>query len=414
MIRIFSALVPVLFFASVSSAEFVPPHPQGIEVLSDLNLLRSLNVPILAQDPRINLGYARLDAMSAARLSQLNHARGRCGGYEALPPVPNGFTSNRQAEMAALADHVAKDRTYASFSPRRMLALPKRPEIEKALGQLSMDQLREFVTWASSFPSRDNRAPNPNVAVAALVEKLKALGATYRVPLQIDLISHKSTQQKTVRVRLVGSKSPQEVVVLGAHFDSISQGWLAPRAAPGADDDASGSANIFDVLRVILAQGQPTARTLEFYWYAGEESGLLGSSEIAEEAKAQKKNVVAVLQLDMTLFPGAGELVIGNMSDFTSAWLREFLVAMNTTYLGVKIADDTCGYGCSDHASWYRRGYPTLMPFEATMRTMNTRIHTQNDVITAQSSFTHSLIFSKIGLIFALELGNTPAVQPYR
>ena len=153
---------------------------------------------------------------------------------------------------------------------------------------------------------------------------------------------------------------------------------------------------------------------MDFFWYAGEESGLLGSAEIAKTYKANKQNVIAVLQLDMTLFPGAGELTIGSMTDFTSAWLRDYLKAINPIYLKAQISEDQCGYGCSDHASWFRQGYPTLMPFEATMNSMNEDLHTPQDVITPKSSFSHSVMFTKLALVFAMDLANSDIHQPYQ
>ena len=123
-----------------------------------------------------------------------------------------------------------------------------------------------------------------------------------------------------------------EIVVLGAHHDSINQSWGETRA-PGADDNASGSSNLFEALRILASQGR-AARTIEFFWYAGEESGLLGSAEIARDYAARKKNVVGVLQLDMTLFPGDGEFVLGSMTDFTSPALRAWFAELNKTYMG--------------------------------------------------------------------------------
>ena len=115
----------------------------------------------------------------------------------------------------------------------------------------------------------------------------------------------------------------------------------------------------------------------------------------------------------MTLFPGEGEFVIGNVTDFTSAWLRDWMVAANQSYFKVRFVEDQCGYGCSDHASWYRQGYPTLLPFEATTKSMNHAIHTVDDVLGPQSSTRHSLVFSRIALAFAMDFGNSAMLQPY-
>lgn len=414
MSRTVLAVLIGMGFASPSLAQYVDA-PGKVEVLADLNALTALQIPILARADRAGVGYAILTPDMQARLSALNHARGRCAGYEVLPSTPGPSVENQSRVLNQLQQHVDADRRWVSFSPRRF-AIPARPEISAALNELSEDNLRAFVTWASSFPTRDNRGQDPNIAVRALVQKLQSMIApmprSLNQNIQLELVNHKSTKQQSIRVRIVGRSRPDEIIVLGGHFDSINQSWGGSKAAPGADDNASGSANILEAFRVISARGQ-LERTVEFYWYAGEESGLLGSAEIAKDYKTQGKKVIAALQLDMTSYPGNGEFVIGSETDYTSAWLRDVLVGINDTYLHAKIVEDQCGYGCSDHASWYRQGYPTLMPFEATLNTMNKRLHTTNDVIFEKTNFKHSHLYSKIAVVFAMELGNTDAHQPY-
>jgi leucyl aminopeptidase len=202
----------------------------------------------------------------------------------------------------------------------------------------------------------------------------------------------------------VGKERPEEVVVLGGHLDSIANWGFGN--APGADDNASGSSNLLEALRIVIAQGQP-ARSIEFFWYAGEEGGLIGSSEIAQNYRKEGRNVIGVLQLDMTLFPGEGELVMGDMTDFTHPWLRTYLKTLSDHYVGARWREDSCGYGCSDHASWHRQGYPTVMPFEAGFNSMNQNIHSADDVISPALNFKHSAAFAKLAVAFALDLGNS-------
>jgi leucyl aminopeptidase len=147
-------------------------------------------------------------------------------------------------------------------------------------------------------------------------------------------------------------------------------------------------------------------------WYAAEESGLLGSAEIAKQYKAQKQDVIAVLQLDMTAYPGAGDMTISNVTDFTSPWLHDLLKQLNQIYVGLNIVDDKCGYACSDHASWYRQGFSTVVPFESTTRTMNPNIHTREDVVSPKLNFKHSAAITQLSLSFALELANTDRRAP--
>ena len=411
IVKIISKILVVMAFSPMLLAH-APMSTATVPAIADLHLLKQIGASVMVQDPQMNLGYAHLTPQAQNQLSILAHKAGKCGGYEVVQEATTRDLRNVNFSFQFLKQRLTKDYQY-SRSPMRVMAIPQRPEITKAIALAEEKNLLTWVNWLSAFPNRYNKDANPNNHVIQLktqLEKMLGMARKFGRSGMVELIDHKSTQQKTLHLVLPGSTRPQESVVLGAHLDSIS---FSGARAPGTDDNASGSSNLIEALRVLLAQPQ-AARTIEFFWYAGEESGLLGSAEIAAAYKEQKRNVIGVLQLDMTLFPGEGELVIGSMTDFTSAWMREILGDLNRNYLNIKIVEDKCGYGCSDHASWYRQGYPTLMPFEATMSTMNRNLHTPRDVVSPALSFKHSLVFTKLGIALAMELGNNPNLrQPY-
>lgn len=403
----FVTLVAMTATAHVPTLENFETKP----ILADLKDLRALNIPVLAKDERIEVGYAIVTPIMQQRIQERSHTVGKCGGFEDLSLDMHIQGAGFVGILDSLAAIQEKNAMYES-APFAALSLEKNLAIEAAMTEVSEDNLRSYVTWLSSFPSRSNRDADPNRHVVEMKTRLEAMLAGSSIPYEVSEINHTSTKQRTLKVRLVGSERPSEIVVLGGHLDSINQSWGGGKNAPGADDNASGSANLIEALRIMMNKAQPK-RTVEFFWYAGEESGLLGSAEIAKQYKAEKKDVVAVLQLDMTLFAGSGELVIGSMTDFTSAWLRDYLKAANETYIHARIVDDKCGYGCSDHASWNRQGYPALMPFEATFSKSNKNIHSTRDVISPESNFKHSAAYTKIALVIGMDLANSTARQPY-
>jgi carboxypeptidase Q len=67
-----------------------------------------------------------------------------------------------------------------------------------------------------------------------------------------------------------------EIVLLGAHFDSVS-------ASPGATDNATGSAAMMEAMRILKAVGVKPRRTIRIGLWGGEEQGLLGSRAYARE-----------------------------------------------------------------------------------------------------------------------------------
>ena len=384
------------------------PAPATTAVLADTLLLRELGAKILATQPDADVSYARLTADQQLQLTALAHEHGKCGGFEALPSDSHAFTVTEA--FGQLASREAKRRHYVPQS-QLFTSMTERQSVTAAVQQVSAANLKSTVEFMSAFPDRFNQGSTPNTSVEALKSRIEATVKGARNAVVVELISHHSTSQKSIRARIVGTRAPNEIVVLGGHLDSINHEWFGNGVAPGADDNASGSSNILEALRIVANQPAPE-RTIEFFWYAGEESGLLGSAEIAADYKKQNKDVIGVLQLDMTLFPGAGEFVLGSMTDFTSPWMRQYLENLNGLYIHAKIVNDKCGYGCSDHASWDKQGYPALMPFESTFDGMNQNLHTSKDLIDGQSNFEHSAMFAKFATAIAMDLANSTLREP--
>lgn len=83
-----------------------------------------------------------------------------------------------------------------------------------------------------------------------------------------------------------GEGRPGEIVVVCAHLDDMPEAG----PAPGADDNASGSAAVLEAAR-ILSQYR-FDRTLHFVLFTGEEQGLLGSRHYVTDAQAGGSNIV--------------------------------------------------------------------------------------------------------------------------
>jgi leucyl aminopeptidase len=376
------------------------------KILADLNFLKAMGIQSQIIDEDLNLAIAEVTDYQISALPHFAHKFKKCGGFELLDD--NNLSLPFFREIAQL-NRLNLQYEMISF---RMLQVPVNSEIQNAVNQVSVNNLKSTVQWLSAFPSRFHKNDDGKKAVQEFYKKIQTgIQESEKSYAKVDLISHVKTPQPSIRVHVEGRSRPQEVVVIGAHFDSINS-WNSGGKAPGADDNASGSANVLETLRVLLTQDQPE-RSIEFFWYAGEEAGLLGSAEIAAQYKQENKQVIGVLQLDMTAFAGEGETVIGEMTDFTSTWLRDYLRELNTNYVGATWVQDKCGYGCSDHASWYRNGFPTVIPFEARMNTMNQDLHTPSDIVSPSYSFTHSAIFAKLAVAYVLDLGKSTLKQPY-
>lgn len=370
-----------------------------VPVLIAPDLLQELKVKPLKVDMELGIAYAQVDENELMKVSMAAHNKHRCAGFERLD------NKIHTQSIDSIFEDLRKIKSQeAKFRHIPLKKLEKSEVISAALQEVDPKNLEDTVRYLSSFSDRYNRGAKANDAVEAMKGRMENMiaSANRTANVKIDLISHRSTIQKSIRVRLEGSQNSEQIVVLGGHIDSINQFF---GKAPGADDNGSGTSNLVETLRILLKQPQPK-KSIEIFFYAGEESGLLGSAEIAAQYKADKKQVQGVLQLDMTLHPGAGEFVVSNIDDFTSPELKQILEEINSHYIQAKLVKDECGYACSDHASWYRNGFKTVFPFETPSDVMNKNIHTTKDVINNESSFKHSAMFAKYAIAFALTLAN--------
>jgi len=194
-------------------------------------------------------------------------------------------------------------------------------------------------------------------------------------------------------------------VIVGAHQDSINM-WLPQYGrAPGADDDGSGTVTILEAFRALVAGQFKPNRPVEFHWYSAEEAGLLGSQAIALEYEKEGKDVIGMIQNDMTGYIGKNPESIGIVIDFVSESLTAFVKKLVTAYSNIPYRETKCGYACSDHASWQKAGFPSAFTIEGEFSDSNPHIHSASDT-TDYINYDHILEFSKICVSFAVELSH--------
>src|SRR5256885_12392738 len=112
-----------------------------------------------------------------------------------------------------------------------------------------------------------------------------------RVPKLVEIVNVVAT--------LPGTQAPDRIYVVSGHYDSIPGGDYSDTQAqaPGANDDASGTAVSME-LACVMASHRFDA-TLVFMTVAGEEQGLLGATHWAEAAKRKGLNVAAMITNDI-------------------------------------------------------------------------------------------------------------------
>ena len=191
------------------------------------------------------------------------------------------------------------------------------PQVEKILSEISPKNIETVVRKLVSFGTRHtlSKQDDPARGIGAAARWIKDEMDRYsresggRLIVTTDEFVQQPSQRVPQATKLVNivatlpgsqAESKDRIYVVSGHYDSCvcSQGMTdAESDAPGASDDASGTAVVMEMARV-MSKYQFDA-TLVFMTVAGEEQGLLGAGHWAEEAKKQNLNIAAMFTNDI-------------------------------------------------------------------------------------------------------------------
>ena len=250
----------------------------------------------------------------------------RCGGYFAFP-------SRAQAEAFVRAD---RSRQAMAKSLLAGYTLDNQATVNRWLPQVQERRIYDTINHLSSYRNRYYASSFGRTSAEWIRTHWQSLAAgSSHVTTELFTACTNCSTQPSVILTIKGWDLPNEVVVLGAHLDSINannRGDLN-QLAPGADDDASGIATLTETLRIALSGGWRPRRTVKFMGYAAEEVGLRGSNAIAQSFRSSGVNVVAVLQVDMTNYKSGAVPDMKLITDYSNTDLKSFSVTLFDTYL---------------------------------------------------------------------------------
>lgn len=202
--------------------------------------------------------------------------------------------------------------------------------------------------------------------------------AGYQVNRQTYTIDGK--EFNNLEVEIQGRKSPDEIVVIGAHYDSVV-------GSPGANDNGTGAAAVLALARAFA--GKELDRTLRFVEFVNEEPPFfwtenMGSLVYAKACASRNENIVAMLSLETmgyysdepgsqeyplglldTIYPITGNFIafIGNIASgkLVRQVVGNFRSHTQFPSEGAALPGNVPGAGWSDHWAFWQMGYPALM-----------------------------------------------------
>jgi Zn-dependent M28 family amino/carboxypeptidase len=184
---------------------------------------------------------------------------------------------------------------------------------------------------------------------------------------------------RNIEAELSGTKRPEEIVVLGAHYDSVE-------GCPGANDNGSGVAALLELARALKSSA--LERTVRFVAFVNEEPPFfqgpqMGSVVSARRSRARGERIVGMISLETIgyythapktqqypaplglLYPSTGNFIgmVGNVRS------RQLLTRVATAFRAATtfpiqsaVAPASLpGVGWSDHWAYWQEGYPAIM-----------------------------------------------------
>lgn len=281
------------------------------------------------------------------------------------------------------------------------------PQIEKIVSEISAKNIEAIIRKLVSFGTRHTLSTqdDPNRGIGAAARWIKSEMDRYsqesggRLQVANDEFIQPVTQRFPREAKLINivatlpgtqPESKDRIYVVSGHYDSICSPQSDTECdAPGASDDASGTAAVMEMARV-MSKYQFDA-TIVFMTVPGEEQGLLGAHHWAEEAKKKNLNIAAMFTNDIigNTFGGNGvrdnrrvrvfsegvptteteaearaRQSVGGENDGPSRQLARYIKEVGERYLNnfevtLVYRRDRYGRG-GDHNAFLQRGFPAV------------------------------------------------------
>ena len=215
-------------------------------------------------------------------------------------------------------------------------------------------------TPASYIQSRHIRGVGNGLAADWLRAELANLGYAARFDTFLYHLNGETTLCRNIVAEVTGERHPGQFIVLGGHYDSYASGVDPRSLAPGAEDNASGTALVLAAARAL--SGLQWDRSVCFVLFSAEELGLYGSRAFAARAAAAGDTLAAALVADMVTWHSVSPgLILDARTEH--AWLADEVAGALRAYTDVSdsVQLSPTGLVTSDHLALAEAGVPSVL-----------------------------------------------------
>lgn len=247
------------------------------------------------------------------------------------------------------------------------------PDLAALVATLSSEHYERYLTAIAAPTTRHSLSTEFREVMTYAAGELGALGYTVaRSPIAVGA----GQSENLTAYRTGSAPGPRKLVVATAHLDSVNQlGRSEP--APGADDNASGSAGVLELGRVLAGRTWP--HDLLLILFGGEEQGLLGSIDyvgtLDSETRQRMSTIINMDMIGRQNTETSGVMIEGGEHSRT---LIADLVTAAGTWTALNVTTSLNPFA-SDHVPFIDAGLPAVLTIEADDRA-NLDVHTAGDV----------------------------------
>ena len=277
------------------------------------------------------------------------------------------------------------------------------PTIRALMDSVSVDSIEATISHLCSYQNRRCDSRHIYDVQDWLAARYNSLNGIDTVMLH-DFKMHKEgfpeeTADNVLAIQW-GVTKPEEYVICGAHYDSWNGDTADPDTvrAPGADDNATGVAGIWETAR--LLSRYKFDRTIIYANWNAEEIGLFGSEAYAKECAENRMAIVGYFNMDMNGYLQEGSDIHMHVVyvDQDSLLANMFYDVCHTYFPDIPVRQNWMPHGDSDFSSFNRSGYPALHPFEDVYAS-SPYIHSNQDVLgLSVNNLGQSRLFAQINL----------------
>lgn len=175
-------------------------------------------------------------------------------------------------------------------------------------------------TGAMSYDETQPKIPVAAISIEAaeLLQRMNDRGDRPTLRLKMEARFLPDAESANVVAELKGSERPEEVVLIGGHFDSWDVGQ-------GAHDDGGGCIISWEAVKLLKELGLRPRRTIRVVLYTNEENGLRGGNAYRDAHRSELSKHILAIESDSGIYRPEGLGLAATASPQTRANLQEVL-----------------------------------------------------------------------------------------